>query len=289
MIESEWLSSADPVAILDYLDPRGMPKLSDRKLRLFVAGCFRERWDYNRLHGDVPDAKSIRAIEDIEGFSDGGDELKMLNSWKATKVFVQPGIAFGTRAGTRIFAHSLCERENPDRRNARAALLREIFGNPWRRIGYWDDGQLWIEVSQRGTGKREWSVAKWLKPAIVSVAQRIYDERAFGDLPVLADMLEEASCDQEELLQHLRGFPLRMSCKRCKGTGIYQVRSGGDPVRNKGSARSFSGRRTVTHRKMETTVTENLCEVCDASGSIAAKNGPHVRGCWALDLILGNK
>jgi hypothetical protein len=55
------------------------------------------------------------------------------------------------------------------------------------------------------------------------LAEGIYEDRACDGLPVLADALEEAGCDQADLLAHLRG------------------------------------------------------------------PGPHARGCWAVDLLLGKQ
>jgi hypothetical protein len=67
---------------------------------------------------------------------------------------------------------------------AQAALLRDIFGNPFRPVA--------VELS-------------WLTPHVVGVARAVYDGRLFGDLPVLADALEEAGCKDGELLEHCRG------------------------------------------------------------------------------------
>jgi hypothetical protein len=36
------------------------------------------------------------------------------------------------------------------------------------------------------------------------LAHAIHDERRFGDLPVLADALEEAGCDSQEIVRHCR-------------------------------------------------------------------------------------
>ena len=41
--------------------------------------------------------------------------------------------------------------------------------------------------------------------AVSKLAQVIYDEDRFGDLPILADALEEAGCTHAELLAHCRG------------------------------------------------------------------------------------
>ena len=42
------------------------------------------------------------------------------------------------------------------------------------------------------------------KSSIQSIAQAIYEEGRFSDMPVLADALEEAGCDDAELLSHCR-------------------------------------------------------------------------------------
>lgn len=44
----------------------------------------------------------------------------------------------------------------------------------------------------------------WRTPNVSAIAQTIYDERRFAELPVLADALEEAGWPSEEILTHLR-------------------------------------------------------------------------------------
>jgi hypothetical protein len=61
----------------------------------------------------------------------------------------------------------------------------------------------------------------WNHAAVLAIARHIYDDRAFHDLPIMADALEDAGCTNADLLAHCRG------------------------------------------------------------------PGPHVRGCWVVDLMLG--
>jgi hypothetical protein len=49
------------------------------------------------------------------------------------------------------------------------------------------------------------SVLTWHGGAARRVAESIYEARRFEDLPVLADLLEEAGCTDADLLGHLRG------------------------------------------------------------------------------------
>jgi len=65
-----------------------------------------------------------------------------------------------------------------------ANILREVFGNPFRRVSL---------------------VAGSLTQGILSVARAVYDNQDFGVMPNLADALEDAGCTDAELLGHLRG------------------------------------------------------------------------------------
>ncbi len=77
---------------------------------------------------------------------------------------------------------------------AQAALLRDLFGPlPFREVG--------IGLA-------------WLTPSVLSIARRAYDERDFTALPVLADALADAGCDDEDLLRHCRERGLA-HCRGC--------------------------------------------------------------------------
>lgn len=86
-----------------------------------------------------------------------------------------------------------------------ARLIRDIFGNPFRP----------------STIDPAWLT--WNNRTVPKLAQTIYDDRRYDIMPILGDALEDAGCNDEQMLEH------------CRGTG------------------------------------------------------PHVRGCWVVDLILGKK
>jgi hypothetical protein len=44
-----------------------------------------------------------------------------------------------------------------------------------------------------------------LTPLAVKIASKIYDERRFEDMPVLADALEDSRCADSRILEHCRG------------------------------------------------------------------------------------
>lgn len=85
---------------------------------------------------------------------------------------------------------------------AQAILIRCVFGNPFRLVAF---------------------DPHWRSEIVVALATGIYAERAFDRMPILADALEEAGCDDADVLAHCRGL------------------------------------------------------------------GPHVRGCWVVDRVLGKE
>jgi hypothetical protein len=62
-------------------------------------------------------------------------------------------------------------------------VLRDIFGNPF--------GPVALDP-------------RWLTSSVLDLARSIYDERAFERLPILADALMDAVCDNDDLLSHCR-------------------------------------------------------------------------------------
>jgi hypothetical protein len=44
----------------------------------------------------------------------------------------------------------------------------------------------------------------WLTFTVIALANGIYDQKAFDRMPILADALQDAGCDNEEILNHCR-------------------------------------------------------------------------------------
>ena len=65
-------------------------------------------------------------------------------------------------------------------------MLREIFGNPfqWKTVA-----PVWLS---------------WNDGAVRKMAQALYNDCAFNNLPILADALEVAGCSDPEILGHCR-------------------------------------------------------------------------------------
>ncbi len=64
------------------------------------------------------------------------------------------------------------------------ARFRGIFGNPFRPTAFPSD---------------------WRTPTVSTLAAQVYESRDFSALPILADALQDAECDNDELLNHCRG------------------------------------------------------------------------------------
>ena len=92
----------------------------------------------------------------------------------------------------------------------------------------------------------------WLTPTVLRIARAIYDDKDFETCPILADALEDADCENKEVLQHLRGME---KCTAC----LYFPGRGGDQGHGD-------------------------CSDCGGTGW-RPRGTQCVRGCWVLDLL----
>lgn len=264
MTEQEWLECTDPQSLLQasWMEAHPLNRFRRRKLRLFTVACCWHIWPL------LKDQESQTAVEVGERFADrkaSKEELAsaraaMLHRWgegwpqrghwmRGSRGSFAPHAAYcacrpegevaasawdaalaalvargcdadhiaatATREalrhpspGTKTVAAD-AERVAEEARNKESAaqcdLLRDIFGNFFRPAG--------VNLDWRA----------WNAGIVVALARSIYDDRSFDHLPILADALEDAGCDDANILDHMRG------------------------------------------------------------------PGPHTRGCWVLDLLLGKE
>jgi hypothetical protein len=62
-------------------------------------------------------------------------------------------------------------------------IIRDIFGNPFRPVAF---------------------DPAWRTSTAVAIAKQMYESRDFGAMPILADALQDAGCDNEDILNHCR-------------------------------------------------------------------------------------
>ena len=265
MTEAEWMRAAHPWEIVEFVrDPT-----RDRKLRLLACAACRRVWN-----PFVP-SFVVRTVCVAEGFADGsvaandlsgvneravqvasdaaGDDARSgygvytaeaaayatgASAWHAatcalaasalaacdadfhtlsnygaghhTCVSVQANFGGGPPIGQRLLGgiqgHKIPVRDMPpeyaEELAVQAGLIHDIFGNPFRSVTF---------------------SPEWRTDTALSLARQMYESREFGAMPILADALQYAGCDHDDLLAHCRG------------------------------------------------------------------DGPHVRGCWVVDLVLGKE
>lgn len=159
----------------------------------------------------------------------------------------------------RCWAAELAVGEHP----RRAAFLRDVAGNPFRLVFVpWRCRECGIPCGPPAPGYycvkcgADEARCPWRTPTVLSLAAAAYQEQAQDGsldparLAILADALEEEGCQEETLLRHLRGI-----CETCEGVGAFRSAGAGAVP----------------------------CRACNGSGAC----GPHVRGCWSLDCVLG--
>jgi hypothetical protein len=221
MTEAEWLACGDSRKMLEFL----RDKLSERKLRLFSCACCRRIWP---LLSDERSQTAVRVAELYADGSVGSEHLSAAAAGAKASVLVgglsphpasaahraaydpkdypppypdAPSInAFATaedaaqaaacadelwKAGrNRKRAKVSFNRARREERAAQGQLFRDIFGNPFRPSV---------------------AVPSWLTSTVVALASQMYEGRDFSAMPILADALEDAGCDNEDVLHHCRG------------------------------------------------------------------------------------
>jgi hypothetical protein len=207
-----WQECSDLNQMLDHLEVFHhvhRTKTGKRKIRLLACACVRLVW------GLASKEEDHRAIEVAEQYADGlvrkptlaaamGTTEKLVDRlWWAGKLG-RPVIPQG---GTfrAVFGTFTSTTESEEERRAKCGLIRDLFSNVFMPV------------------KIAPGALTWNDGIVPKLAQAIYADRAFDRMPILADALEEAGCDNADILGHLRG------------------------------------------------------------------EGPHVRGCWVLDLLLAKE
>lgn len=238
MTEAGWLNGSDHGEMIDYVQESA----KGRQVRLLCLACCRRVWGY------LTDVRSRAAVEAMEieverpdsplldelqtprphvwlvarsatvAVSNADTPLIATRHASETVVLTAAGYT-GEPLGTPLNAaiHAACEAlqeaesrvtdvdfddTDTDEEAAQRELMRDIFGNPFRPVTF---------------------SAEWRTETAVALARQMYESREFGAMPILADALQDAGCDDADILNHCRG------------------------------------------------------------------DGPHVRGCWVVDLVLGKE
>lgn len=235
MTEQEWLVSNDPQAMLRHLTHESVA----------VVGGFGEVKQRQRSFISNRKLRLFATACYLEGvFSEISLQIK------ATHGF---GYGVSDLQWAQIMAKPS---DNTIPQADKAHILREIVGNPFKPQEPWWQGKA-----------TKWDSALWVAKwgfsfDANSLARCFYETQDFSGMRILGDALEEAGCDNEEVLRHCRG---EERCPKCFGTLHYF-----NPVASQSCQQ---------------------CPDCwnknDWPTGWILKRSPCVRGCWVLDLILG--
>jgi hypothetical protein len=222
MTEAEWLACVNPEKMLEFLEEHCDSVESDdrvgRKLRLFAVGCCRHV-------GYLLTNPSHHALEVTERYVDGfvtqDERVKAADAaGKATNEYegvddcryqaataayrTLDDIVGNFTDVTEAVDYAACavacpasltpDRNDYDSRrydeakraeqSHQASLLRDVFGNPFRPVT---------------------SLPEWRTSTVLALARQMYDTRDFSAMPILADALQDAGCDNDDVLNHCRG------------------------------------------------------------------------------------
>ena len=205
MTEDEWLHSDWFVPQFDYV----CRSASNRKCRLFSVACCRLVWDY------LGTSRNQQIVELSEQYADRNIAYSQLRklcpidirpsanrdlaAWYCARMGKVEAPLMAAWCAARV-AIRLGKQQPGFVDASQSAILRDIFGNPFRPVTF---------------------DPRWRTSDVVGVARGIYEDKAFERMPILADALMDAGCEDEQIIGHCRG------------------------------------------------------------------DGPHVRGCWVVDLVLG--
>ena len=171
MNEEVWFSLKRPHRMLKHLEPTA----NDRQLKLLVVACQR----YSFPHMSSREQAVVSAIEriadgvireaDAETVRDHNLGRFYRESLRTEFWYMQFGLPRSRSDGAE--------------RIAQCALIRDIFGNPFRPVAF---------------------DPAWRTDTAVAIARQMYDAREFGAMPILADALQDAGCEDEQILNHCR-------------------------------------------------------------------------------------
>ncbi len=284
MTEVQWLTTDEPVTMLRFLgcdidDPSDSSgALTDRQLRLFACANYREMADHSKT-----------LVSRVEKFTDRHPGAVVLRSPRirylvrvrgGDPVWIDEVITMVT--GKHAATATLASGGLPPK-CVQADILRDILGNPFKLIHSFIAWKEFVKIAETLLVIPDFAAAvirnssnftipplayikdEWLTPDVVRIASAIYDHHDFASLPVLADALEEARCDNAEILAHCR-----RPCPQCKDCE-FKIGDCGNPL-----ADGPGGDRMAKYLQRQ----------CVCKGTRLAR---HWRGCCVVDLVLNKR
>jgi len=210
MTEAEWLEAEKPRPLVECLLPLGsdlVKRGSDRKLRLFGVACchlfdsvLATEWMQEGVRsaeafvdGRATRAEVLGALRVVQTESQGNWDCCVQAVCGALRNgFVAAHAALGAveviievegTTSREFHQFGAGFRAGSDPVADTVAFLRDIFGNPFRPMAF---------------------DPEWRSDTAIQLAKHIYEDRDFAQMPILADALQDAGCDNDAILTHCR-------------------------------------------------------------------------------------
>jgi hypothetical protein len=185
------------------------------------------------------------------------DILEQMADYPSTFDLAKVSFSYSEREEQNALRHALSIHNSPENQPLYCDLIREMFLPPIPPPEYNFDPAVPLP-----------SILKYDNGIVPRIAQTIYDERRFEDMPILADAYMEAGGTNKHIINHLQGW-VPCTCddgfigendkkptgKNCKVKRCYKCN---DPFR--------------------------ICMLGWVKRRI-----DHCRGCWVLDFLLGKQ
>jgi hypothetical protein len=209
MTEQEWLCSGDPEPMLEFLGARA----TARKLTLFAIACCREVFFLTKDHRVKHAALLGEYVADAQGPLEELNQLLLnlqaagdhLGAWTVVVPMWARSRNSLLHVGLFNLASAVASHTVPE-----VATTEESWDMPWDPA--WRGAYL-REKAKQARLLREVIASPFLPMTldtdrvtchVQSLAEFIYHARAFDRLPILADALEDAGCDNVDILNHCR-------------------------------------------------------------------------------------
>lgn len=264
MKEKQWLEATDPDILLDFIEGR----LSDRKLRLFAYACCRRIWHL------IPDARSQQSVLVAENYADGSiteEEIgiqwqlardasneaerrseEMIPSWCDLDPVASPPPRWEEALD---FAAAACEHclESPSKQGAKSAAMCARFAAGTYAASQLPDAPQWL------------------------AEEEYFRMRCTKVRRIESDASAVLGAEQAKLIREVSGNPFRPVAIDDRWLTSTVV----DIAEAIYEERAFDRMPILSDALMDAG--------CDSEEMIThcRGNGPHVRGCWVVDLLLG--
>jgi hypothetical protein len=200
MTEAEWRVSTDPGAMLaGFPNKQGgcLPGRCVHQVRRFAVACGRRVWDHLSASQRRLLDKAEESLRETNGAFSWA--VYMVEVWRyghGYEVDVQLALRLGGAFEVEFSACAARQSGDPaGERRVQADLLRCLIGNPFRPVSGDPLYPIFGHLPNLA----------WRSANVAALARWVCQSGDFGVMPILADALEEAGCDNSDVLDHCRG------------------------------------------------------------------------------------